>query len=254
MLKTKQKVKRQISDLKMDVEIVNPIESKTIMGGDWYDHDLGWLNITITNGGGTDFGTFWGNYNDGSTWGNQGGDYYGNGGPSDLFSHSLPDLPAVVPQQLNTLGSCVSYAVSFVSNYLGHETNPLKVAFNMDKILGLPSIMSATQIYSTSFNQGLTSPLQATQVINSYFNTNQITTIAQTNAAIDSNHPVIANYITEAASAANGNIATAHEVVIVEYNNLNYRVEDSLTGSYHWVPQSSITFGNGAYEITGIKP
>jgi hypothetical protein len=81
MLKTKQKVRKQISDLKMDVEIVNPIESKTIMGGDWYDHDLGWLNITITGGGGgTDFGTFWGNYNDGSTWGNQGGDYYGGGG------------------------------------------------------------------------------------------------------------------------------------------------------------------------------
>jgi hypothetical protein len=288
MIKTKQRTRKQISNLSLEIEIINPIESKTLFGGcnycnNGYSQATGWAcqnqyySSSSWNSGPTSPANFsgfvfsgptdnsWGssytgneNYSDTNgdgindadqtnTWSDANGD-----GINDADQHGLPNLPAVVPLQLDTLGSCVSYAISFTSNYLGQQTNPLSTALNIDQILGLPSNPSLFQ--STSFTHGL-NPAQATQAIQSYFTTNQVTNIQQVNAAIDANHPVIANYITGQTVDANGNITiTAHEVVIVEYNDWNYRVANSLTGQYNWVSQNDITFQNGAYEITGINP
>jgi Peptidase_C39 like family len=273
MIKTMKQVKK-ISDLSQDLEIINPIETKTLLGGEWYDYvDGGWLNTvyitpnwwasssgssgdgpSISNGSGGDSGG--GNGNGSGSGGNGDGgdvswsDTNGDGiNDVDSIVHILPNLPGTVPKQLDRLGSCVSYAASFVLNYLGQTTNPLSTALKIDTILNLPH----NGISSTAFTHGL-DPNQATQAINNIFNTNQISTIAQANAAIDANHPVIANFITDPASVANGNVITAHEVVIVDYNAWNYMIADSLTGNYHWVSQSDMTFNNGAYEITGIRP
>ncbi|MFH6987870.1 hypothetical protein ACHRVW_09005 [Flavobacterium collinsii] len=193
------------------------------------------------SGGSWDFGDN-GFYDNGGYWGDSGGS--GGGSSEEYYDHKLPNLPAIVPQQLNTYGSCVSYALSFVSNYLGYQINPFVASQHIDKIAGL--------LPGTSFTQGV-SPSQAEWAIEGYFDAHKINSIAEVNAAIDCNHAVIANYITENPSAVNNNTMTVHEVVIVEYNDWNYRIADSLSGQYSWVSKESITFNNGAYEIVGIR-
>lgn len=250
MIGTMKQKKKQISDLAMDLEVINPIESKTVLGGDWYN--TWWDNgdgITIEYGGGGGwYDPFGGtvDYSDDSYGNaNQGWDYGSGGGgySSDTGGHGLPNLPATVPLQLSTLGSCVSYTISFVSNYLGYTTNPLTTAAHVDAIDGL--------LPGTAWNQGLT-PNQATWAIQGYFNTAQVNNVTQVNAALDANHAVIANYITDKPTPENHNTTTAHEVVIVEYNDWNYRIANSLTGNYDWIPKDSISFSNGVYEITGV--
>lgn len=90
MLLTKQKNRKQIDSLKMDLEIINPIECKKVLGGDWYN-ELN--NVDVWNNY-HDYGGWWddalgGNYNDPGSWG--GGDYTGGGG--DL-SNALLENPS----------------------------------------------------------------------------------------------------------------------------------------------------------------
>ena len=85
MLKTKQRSRKQIKDLQTDLEVINPIESKTILGGDWYDDDIwdmGWMDEVVVYGNSSGGGWYdpFGGWGD--PWGdNQGGDNYGGGSP-----------------------------------------------------------------------------------------------------------------------------------------------------------------------------
>jgi hypothetical protein len=247
MLKTKQKVRKQISDLKMDVEIVNPIESKTIMGGDWYDHDLGWLNITITGGGGgTDFGTFWGNYNDGSTWGNQGGDYYGNGGGSGPGDGSLPNHPEHICAQLPQARTCATMALSYAANYLGATG---LTSSDFAEMVGKDYLSMFTGMPNSNgiVEEGLNGSQIAT-IMSTIF---QSTTIDGSFNSIISNlnsgHPILATI------DQGGGIG--HEVVIVEVDAnagiLTYM--DSLTGGPVKSSVNAISFTGSLYSVSGVQ-
>jgi hypothetical protein len=237
MISTMKQKRKQISDLAMDLEVINPIESKTFLGGDWYNgwdswyYDDGGITFTYGGDGGGYYDPFGGNgdYTDGSSWGNQGGDSGGGGGGA---YYGPGNLPSTVEQQLGSMGACVSYAMSFMSGVLGHQiTGPMMAVHNAG-VLNLN--------ISTTISTGLT-PAQATTAITSYFNTNTVTTTAQVNAALDAGHGVLGNY--------NG-----HEVAIVNHNGTNYTVADSNTGTYHDIQQSQIDFNNGVYEILSVKP
>lgn len=236
MLKTKQRSRKQIKDLQTDLEVINPIESKTILGGDWYNDDMwgGWLDEVVIGGGSSGGGGWydpWGGYGD--PWGDTQGGYgwdYGGGGSG---SYTGPgNLPSTVEQQLGSMGACVSYAMAFMSTVLGHSITGANMALHNAQALNL-SIM-------TTITTGLT-PAQATQAIQSYFNTTALTSNAQIITALDSGHGVLANY--------NG-----HEVAIVNHSGTNYTVADSNTGTYHDISQSQIDLGNGVYEIISVKP
>ena len=102
--------RKQIKDLQTDLEVINPIESKKVLGGEWYDGyytDGGWLNnvnVAGWSGSGSsynyggdyqlwsgmyDYGNDWHNYGDGS-----GGDSSGEGTVIDdthIYPASLSD-------------------------------------------------------------------------------------------------------------------------------------------------------------------
>jgi Peptidase_C39 like family len=243
MLKTNQKVRKQISDLKMDVEIVNPIESKTIMGGDWYDHDLGWLNITITGGGGgTDFGTFWGNYNDGSTWGNQGGDYSGGGGPGE----PIQTYPDHICKQPANSATCATIALSYVANYFGAT--------------GLTSSDFA-EVVGQNYDAmhygigGLTGPNIST-IMTNFFQSTQISTYGEIASNVNSGTPVLATINV----GTSGNIIIGHEVVITSLNTSTGEMTymDSMVGaSVNTNLLTSVTpisfIGGSIYAVTGVQ-
>jgi hypothetical protein len=233
MLKTKQRSRKQISDLKMDLEVINPIESKKVLGGDWYDTwDCGMLGgVGISYGGGGGSYDPWGGFGDswGDTQGGYGWDYNGGGGGG---SYTGPgNLPSTVEQQLGSMGACVSYAMAFMSTVLGHSITGANMAVHNAQTLNL-NIM-------TTITTGLT-PAQATQAIQSYFNTTALTTNTQIITALDNGHGVLANY-------------SGHEVAIVNHSGTNYTVADSNTGTYHNISQSQIDLGNGVYEIISVK-
>jgi hypothetical protein len=162
-----------------------------------------------------------------------------DGDQSQDTNIGLPNLPSTVEQQLLSTGACVSYAMAFVSTYLGSSITGPNMALNISQTTGLP--MNSTMI------QGLT-VTEATQAIQAIFNTNSLTSTAGINTAIDNGYPVLANL-----NAVGG---AGHEVVIVDYNNTagTYTIADSNTGSYHDVPQGDINFGGGVFEVTGVKP
>lgn len=250
MLKTKQRSRKQIKDLQTDLEVINPIESKTILGGDWYDMDGGWID-TVYIGGGSSGGGGWydpfGGYGDpwGDTQGGYGWDYGGGGGGSG--QDGLPNLPTNVEQQLGSMGACVSYAMAFMSSYLGHSITGANMALHNAQALNLN--------LTTTMVTGLTIA-QATQAIQSYFNTTTLTTTAQIINAVETNqHGVLTNvYVTD----SNGNNIPnlGHEVVIVDYDpgTGTFTAADSTTGAYETYNSNQINLGGGVYEITGVKP
>jgi hypothetical protein len=95
MISTMKQKKKQISDLKMDLEVINPIESKTVLGGDWYntwwDNGDG-MTIVFGNDGGSG-GFNWdpyGNSNDPGSWDHGDGSSGGGGGNNDLSPADYP--------------------------------------------------------------------------------------------------------------------------------------------------------------------
>lgn len=75
MLKAKTENRKQIKDLRTDLEVINPIETKTILGGDWYDGAIVYNNYH--NQGGYDS---WGSSSWGSDWDNNDPYHEGLGG------------------------------------------------------------------------------------------------------------------------------------------------------------------------------
>jgi hypothetical protein len=250
MLKTKQKRRKQIKDLQTDFEVINPIESKKVLGGDWYNGWDSWYydqdGITFTYGGNDDWNMDpYGNYNDPGTWGE---DYGSSGGGGDNYGQDgIPNLPTTVEQQLGSMGACVSYAMAYMSSYLGHTITGANMALQNAQSLNLS--------VATTMINGLTIT-QATQAIQSYFFTTTLTTTAQIINAVETNqHGVLTNvYVTD----SNGNNIPnlGHEVVIVDYNpgTNTFIAADSSTGAYETYNANQINLGGGIHEITGVKP
>jgi hypothetical protein len=120
MIGTMKQKRKQISDLAMDLEVINPIESKTVLGGDWYNS--WWDNgdgMTIEFGGsGGWYDPFGGavDYSDDSYGNaNQGWDYGSGGGGNTGLSPA--DYPGGTTQaEAIWLGSHLNYLSDMIEN------------------------------------------------------------------------------------------------------------------------------------------
>jgi len=226
----------QLGDL--DLEVLNPVETKKVLGGAWYDyddyryHDIEGIIMDGGNGGG---GGGW-DYYPGHGPGDGGGpgDYGGGGGTGSGPGESV-HLPHKVTMdtQLSGMGACVSYAMAFAASYLGTNISGNSMAVHNATVLGV-GVNVTTQI-------GLT-VAQAQTAIQAYFNTNSLNNMGQLENAINQNHTVIAG-------------PSGHEVNIIGYDNntSTFDTWDPNTG-YGTASYSSIDLSQGAYEIVSVKP
>lgn len=246
MIITKKNMRKQIADLSMDLEIINPIESKTILAGGWYDNGYG---ITITYGGGSSGGDYsydssGGSYS--SDWNNIDGSN-GNGGGGGAEYDGVPNLPSTVEQQLGSMGACVSYAMSFVSGVLGHQLNGATMALHNAQTLNISVQTTMTTGLSTS---------EASQAIQSYFFTTALTNTAQiVNALEVGQHAVLANVVVYD-NQHNVIQGLGHEVALVDYDASTglFTAADSNTGTYMNYTANDINLNTGVYQINGVKP
>ena len=217
---------------------LNSNDAKTILGGNSYGEPIELDEVVIIgNPGNThddydpDQGDYDGDYDD--------NDNNNDGDNQNTDDQGLPNLPSTVEQQLGSMGACVSYAMAFVSTYLGTSVTGANMALTISQSLGIP--------LTSTMMTGLTVS-EASQAIQAVFFTNSLSSVADINTAIDNGNPVLGNL-----NAVGG---TGHEVVVVDYDNTagTYTVADSNTGSYHDVPQSDINFGGGVFEVTGVRP
>ena len=255
MISTRKQKRMLISDLAMDLEVINPIETKTVLGGDWYNNwwDNGdGITIEYGGGGGGWYDPFGGNggYTDGSSWGDQGGGYGGGGagGGSNTGSYGqIPNLPGTVEQQLGSMGACVSYAMSFMSGVLGHPINGTNMALHNSQTLHVP--------VQTTLVTGLT-PAESATAIQSYFYTTTLTNTQQIINSIEvGDHGVLANlYVFDAQNNIIPNLG--HEVALVGYDATTglFMAADSNTGAYETYTANQINVSMGVYQINGVKP
>jgi hypothetical protein len=265
MLLTKQKNRKQIDSLKMDLEIINPIESKKVLGGDWY-YELDNVNIygderwsygygndeggmTIVYGGGgssnQDYGGWWdsnlgGNYNDHGSWGggNTGG---GPDGSSD------PTFPDHICTQADYSSTCATMALSYVANYFGATG---LTSSDFAEMVGndyLSMLTGQPNPITDIFSDGLTGA-QISTIMSSVF---QSTIIDGSTASMESNlnsgNPILATI-----DLGGGN---GHEVVIVGFNaslgTVSYM--DSMVGGLVTSNLNAVTFTSQLYAVTGVQ-
>jgi hypothetical protein len=248
MLKTKQRKRKQISDLKMDLEIINPIESKTILGGDLYDplgYDWepsawawnGYRNpyewIPVDYGGNGD-----GSGSGSGSGGGSGGSGGGGGGGDDTFYYPDPEFPDHICQQPANSATCATIALSYVANYFGAT--------------GLTSsdfAEMAGQNYDAMHYGigGLTGDNLSTIMTNVF----QSTIIDGSTASIESNlrsgNPILATIVY--------NNGGGHEVVITEFDAYAGKVSfmDSISGTKVVSNISDVSFTSQLYAVTGIQ-
>lgn len=110
MHKTKQRCKKQFSELQLDLEIINPIKSKTILGGDLYDVTVtGYLNRSFYYPRDA-FNPDWLPVHDQDPWDNWGEPAQYNENPS---------YPDHICQQYEKGSTCVPMTLSYLANYWG---------------------------------------------------------------------------------------------------------------------------------------
>jgi hypothetical protein len=234
------KTKTQLGDL--DLEVLNPIETKKIIGGNWYDYtNIGEVVIHWDGGSGGNDGGGWGydpTHGGGDYPGDWGGGSGGNNGGGD--PHTVSGLPAAVEQQIG--GACVSYAIAFAATANSHALTGAQAALQIAQGLNIPmaNVMFTGLTYA-----------QTIQAVNTVLDTNPLmSNVGAITGAIDNNNVVIANLGAEA--------NVGHEVVIVGYDNDagTFTIANSQSSSangYDTVSQSDINLYGGLFEITGAK-
>lgn len=247
MIITKKKIRKQIADLSMDLEIINPIESKKILAGGWYDNGYG-ITITHGGGGGSSPGGYWydssgGGYAD--DWNNIDGNYGngngGGGGSTDSYVQVLlPNLPQYCPVQ-SYKGSCVPTSASFVASLFASVQSP---EFMMNEF-GLKNNMNEFQ-QGVAMLTGLGHERQVSFLLQQFHMTG-VSTISQITSAIDKEHPVMAVIMV-------GDNA-GHEVTIVGYDDAtqNFLIANTLYGGYSYAEYTDINTNIQSWEITGVK-
>lgn len=98
MISTMRKSRKQIDDLKMNLEVINPIESKILLGGEWYDDPpagYDWQQSAYATNNYHDYSDQYNSFNEtfgfdySNDWNNSGG---GDGSdlPYDYYPISAP--------------------------------------------------------------------------------------------------------------------------------------------------------------------
>ena len=242
MLLTKQKNRKQIDSLKMDLEIINPIESKKVLGGDWYnDPDpkgYDWMQPVYVY---YDYGGWWDNnlpdnYNDPGSWG--GGDYTG-GSPDGSPDPTFPDHICV---QLDNGTTCAPMSLSYVANYYGAT--------------GLTSsdfAEMAGKNYNSmlmGFEEGLDNN-QIQHIMSTVFQSTQINTYADIASNANNGIPILATI--------DQGSGIGHEVVITGLNMSNGDITymDSMSGAREvrnlFNSANPISFIGSMYAVTGVQ-
>jgi hypothetical protein len=232
MIGTMKQKRKQISDLALDLEVINPIESKTVLGGDWYNdgayvwndyHDYTDLYDYYTDL----FGDGSGDYDYGSSGG--GGGSYDQIPPGCL----LTGLPTTVTQQIGNM--CTFESFTFAAHLLGSNVNINTI---------ITSLSQNPNIGPAAVLNGLTT-FQISVGINNLFENTRVTSIAEIQTALCNNQPTLA-------------VMGGHEITIVGYDSVNstFTVADSQWSSgsgYHDISEGAIDLAN-AYVITGVRP
>jgi hypothetical protein len=264
-----------------DIEVMNPIESKSLFGGNGYSNDPnnnpngptyngGTLNTVYIGGHGPSSGTFYGTNNTlnggfAHDWNNYGGNNhgsYGGGGYGDMggANHGwidlngdgindnsidqqcqLNNLPQSVNQQIGNL--CTMESMAFIANLLGSNATLDSILTSIGKN---PQIVTSVLDSVTLAQQGLTITQLSTAVNSLFFNT-VATSVGQIQLALCNGQPAL--------TTINGN---THAVTIVGYDSTTatFTVADSqwaTNNGYHNIPESSIDMQN-TYIITGTRP
>lgn len=258
MLKANPKKRKQIKDLQTNLDVINPIESKKILGGEWYDgrwteagsDGNGGMLLTFHNGGSDGSwadgaGTFGGAFDPFDTqYSDEGEDRYDTGGGgqySDGDPIMLQNLPTSVPKQ-SFVGSCVPTNASFVASFFGSNQTPEFMMHEYALKNNLNMIQEANAlVYGLGVDQQVAFLLQQ-------FNMTGVQSIEGITNAIDNNHIVM--------SATIDNYGNGHEVTIVGYDNTTsqFTIANTATGAYEQINYGDISLSIQSWEITGVKP
>ncbi len=283
MIRTMKQTTKTMSNLSLDIEIVNPIESKSLFGGcdycnNGYSQATGWRCMMNYGGSqsegdgyGSDIASNIGYYDSNnhtlnggyaSDWNNYGGDNGGGGSDSgNTYDNSWVDnngdgindgdqlIPVILPNLPASVaiqaqpGSCVPTNASFLASYFGSPQSP---EFMMHEF-GLTQNWNANQEEYYLYD-GLGVDLQVAFLLQQ-FNMTGVNTIVEMTNAIDNGHPVMAATID-----ANG--SDGHQVTIVGYDSATtiFTAYDSVTGTYAEYLYSEISLAILSWEITGVKP
>lgn len=217
----------------LDLEVLNPIETKKIVGGNWYDyHDIPEVVIPWDGGGG---GDPWGGWQDPSHGGNDYPDYGGGSGSSSggPGQGALPSAPTHICQQAAGSATCATMALNYVANYFGGT--------------GLSSSdfaeFAGQNFYAMLGGAGGLSSSQMQAAVNTFFQNTIIDGSNGNNIAneLNAGHPILGTI------DQGGGIG--HEVVIVGFDatagTITYM--DSIAGGV----QTSNISGAGSVSFTG---
>ncbi|WP_042723339.1 C39 family peptidase [Flavobacterium sp. B17] len=221
----------------LDLEVLNPIETKKIVGGNWYDytyHDIPEVVIPWDGGGG---GDPWGGWYDPSHGGNDYPDYGGgNGGSSNTGSDDFPDH--ICKQGINA-NTCAANALSYAA---GHFGVPGLTASDFAEMVG-------KDFNNMAYNNGpgLTAGEMGDIVMNVFDNNIIGMEISDIITATNSGNPVIG-------IIGNPSGNDGHVVVIVGAEvNGTISFMDSMTGSMTTANLSNVNFIGNFVQLTGVK-
>lgn len=220
-----------------DFEVLNPIETKKVIGGWWGYRDI--EPIDLGTWGGNDWGSWWDNSGLPGTGGNPdygGGDYGGGSGSS---SGSSSSFPSHICTQAPGSATCATMAMSYVANYFGGN--------------GITSSDFA-QFAGQNFNsmlagQGGLNYSQLHAAVNTFF---QNTIIDGTNGnailnELNAGHPILGTI------DQGGGIG--HEVVITGFDSSAGTVTymDSIAGGAVTANISTVSFMGSLFAISGLQ-
>jgi hypothetical protein len=268
---TERKTKLSIQNLQTmkEFEIINPIESKSLFGGNGYSNDPnnnpngptyngGTLNTVYIGGHGPSSGTFYGTNNTlnggyAHDWNNHGG--HNNGGYGGTSSGSgqwvnndsgqgegeLPNHSSHICAQISGGDTCAIMALSYVANYFGATG---LTASDFAEMAG----KSFVQMVAGA--QGGLTTSELNNIVSDIFQSVEISSYQEIDTNLNSGHPVIATI---------NQGGYGHEVVITSINLKNGDVSymDPLTGgpvTNNLVSSTNpITFVGSMHAISGIQ-
>ena len=252
MIKTKKATRKKIDELKMDLEIINPIESKNLLGGgDLYGMDGGTIQtVNIPNYAHNQYvnqsDNHYTSYN--NDWNNYGGGGGSGGGSNNSTNNSgniidpgegtLANPSPHICIQVDSSSTCATMALSYVANYFGatglSSSDFAEIA--QKSYLGMVN-GSVEGLNGIQLHNIMASVFQSTILDGSY---NSII------SNLNSGHPVLA------AIDQGGGIG--HEVVIININDSGtVTYMDPLVGIAVTSSVSSINFLGEIYAVTGVK-
>lgn len=265
MLKTVKRARKQISNLSLDIEIVNPIESKGLFGGCNYggcgNSYGGWncgntVYITQTQWSSTGPTSSASNsgYGGAPGGGESGGGYGGSG--DNWIDNNINEVIEIesdnydnhICKQFSISRTCATIALSYVANH-----------FNATGLTSSDFAEMSGNNYDFMYaglQEGLT-PAQLATIMANVFQSTQISTYEEIALNANSGVPVLATI--NGGSINGGNTIIGHEVVITSLNTSTGEMTymDSLTGGQETTnllnQLNPTTFIGMMYAVTGVQ-